>query len=210
MKRLVLLILALPFVFMALIGCQGTGNTINFNPHALKTLGASTASGEAVTIQVNAFNDQRAQKVRVGSRTHFWGGMTHFNVWDGQLDEEMANLAVDYLQQNGWQASRQPNDSTPADVLLTGDVLTFEAKAKSGFGFTDIFVKIKVRFEAENLSDQSTVRMVLGANGKDTVTFFDPKDVERLTNIVAKDLFKQLFQDLSVQGKALKTNPQDS
>jgi hypothetical protein len=61
-----------------------------------------------------------------------------------------------------------------------------------------------VGFEAKNTVDGSTVRMVLGANGTDTVATFDPKDVEQLTNLVAKDLFNQLFQDLTVKNKTFQ------
>jgi hypothetical protein len=61
---------------------------------------------------------------------------------------------------------------------------------------------MKVRFEAKNTVDGSTIRMVLGANGTDSVAVFDPKDVEQLTNLVAKDLFRQLFQDLTVKNRA--------
>jgi hypothetical protein len=63
---------------------------------------------------------------------------------------------------------------------------------------------MKVRFEAKNKTDGSTVRMVLGANGSDSVAFFEPKDVERLINLVAKDLYQQLFQDLIVKNKAFQ------
>lgn len=211
-KRLVWLSIGLLFGIFGLSGCQGTGNTVNFDPQALKLRGQTKTSGApgSLIVQVKPFQDQRAQKMRVGSRTHFWGGVTHFNVWNGQLGEEMANLAVDYLQQNNWQASRLASEGNAADVILSGDILAFDTNAKSGFGFTDIHVTIKVRFEAENLSDRSTVRMVLGANGKDTVTVFDPKDVEHLTNVVAKDLFNQLFQDLAVHNKTLRTNPKES
>ena len=44
--------------------------------------------------------------------------------------------------------------------------------------------------------------MVLGANGTDSVAAFEPQDVEQLTNLVAKDLFRQLFQDLVVENRA--------
>ena len=61
---------------------------------------------------------------------------------------------------------------------------------------------MRVQFEAKNTKDGSSLRMVLGANGSDSVTIFDPKDVEGLLNLVAKDLFKQLFQDLKVKDRA--------
>jgi len=120
----------------------------------------------------------------------------------------MANLAIEYLQQRKWRASHSAADQTTidsaSDIALTGTVLSLSANAKSGFGFTDITVDMKVRFDAKNLVDGSSVRMVLGANGSDTVVLFDPKDVERLLNLVAKDLYKQLFQDLTVKNKAFR------
>ncbi|MGP0594689.1 hypothetical protein ACTRXD_19405 [Nitrospira sp. T9] len=197
-------------VSLGVVGCQGSGQTVNFNPHAFpSTMKATTNSHEDLTIVVEPFQDKRAQKTRLGSRTHFWGGATHFNVWNGNLGEGMADLALEYLQQEKWQASRattseDPAGSAPADVTLTGDILVMEANAKTGFGFTDIEVKIRVAFEAKNAVDGSTVRMVLGANGTDSVVTFDPKDVEVLTNHVAKDLFNQLFLDLTVKDRAFQ------
>ncbi len=197
-------------VSLGVAGCQGTGQTVDFNPHAFpSTMKGTINHNEDLTILVEPFQDKRSQKTRLGSRTHFWGGATHFNVWNGNVGEGMADLAVEYLQQEKWQASRAttselPEGSAPADVTLTGDILVMESNAKSGFGFTDIEVKIRVAFEAKNAVDGSTVRMVLGANGTDSVMMFDPKDVEELTNHVAKDLFTQLFQDLTVKDRAFQ------
>ena len=197
-------------VSLGVAGCQGAGQTVNFNPHAFpSTMKATPNHHEDLTIVVEPFQDKRAQKTRLGSRTHFWGGATHFNAWNGNLGEGMADLALEYLQQEKWQASRAtgaepPAGSVPADVILTGDILVMEANAKTGFGFTDIEVKIRVAFEAKNAVDGSTVRMVLGANGTDSVVTFDPKDVEVLTNHVAKDLFNQLFLDLTVKDRAFQ------
>lgn len=197
-------------VSLGVAGCQGTGQTVDFNPHAFpSTMKGTINHNEDLTILVEPFQDKRSQKTRLGSRTHFWGGATHFNVWNGNVGEGMADLAVEYLQQEKWQALRAttselPEGSAPADVTLTGDILVMESNAKSGFGFTDIEVKIRVAFEAKNAVDGSTVRMVLGANGTDSVMMFDPKDVEELTNHVAKDLFTQLFQDLTVKDRAFQ------
>ena len=195
-----------------LVGCQGTGQTVNFEPRALvPASGTSSLHGEDLTILVEPFHDARPQKQRLGSRTHLWGGVTHFNAWNGQISEGMAKLAVKYLKQRKWKASQSAgNAETPSqntDVTLTGTVLALNANAKSGFGFTDITVDMKVRFEAKNAVDGSTVRMVLGANGSDTVATFDTKDVDRLMNLVAKDLYHQLFEDIGVKNKAFHLNP---
>lgn len=194
---------------LVLSGCPATGQMVNFNPHAMSSqrVNANAIQEEALTIVVNPFQDARPQQQRLGSRTHMWGGVTNFNAWNGNISEGMANLAVAYLQQGNWQASRggadQANATSAPDVNLTGTVLALNANAKSGFGFTDIKVDMKVQFEAKNTKDGSSLRMVLGANGSDSVAIFDPKDVERLLNLVAKDLYKQLFQDLTVKDRGL-------
>lgn len=198
---------------LLLSGCQGTGNTVNFDPRALSAAPNRTGSvhGNDLTIVVEPFQDARPQQQRLGSRTHFWGGVTNFSAWNGNISEGMANLAIDYLKQRQWQASRgmadQMGEASSADVTLMGTVLSLNANAKSGFGFTDIVVDMKVRFEAKNKVDGSSVRMVLGANGTDTVAVFDPKDVDHLINLVAKDLYNQLFQDLAVKDKAVHLQP---
>jgi len=201
---------------LVLIGCQGTGQTVNFDPRVMSShpANANAIQEDALSIVVEPFKDARPQQQRLGSRTHMWGGVTNFNAWNGNVSEGMANLAVDYLQQQQWRASRgtadQANDTSAPDVNLTGTVLSLNANAKSGLGFTTIKVDMKVQFEAKNTRDGSTVRMVLGANGSDSVSVFDPKDVERLLNLVAKDLYKQLFQDLRVKDRSLHLHSKTS
>ena len=187
----------------SLWGCQGTGQTINFDPQALPAgpKAVEAYHDDTLRIAVSPFKDARKQQGKIGRRTHFWGGATNFNAWDGQIGQGMADLAVDYLQQRKWQASHESTENL-ADVTLSGEVLKLEAQAKSGFGFTDIDVTMEVRFTAKNTIDGSTVRTILGSNGTDTVVFFDPQDVQDLTNDVAKELFDQLFRDLTVKDRA--------
>jgi len=190
---------------LVLSGCQGSGQTVNFEPRALASQPTRVAAVHEndLTIVVEPFEDARPQQHRLGSRTHMWGGVTHFTAWNGQISEGMADLAIEYLQERQWRASKSTAE-TNSDVILKGTILSLNANAKSRPGATDITVDMKVRFEAKNKVDGSTVRMVLGANGSDSVAFFAPKDAERLINLVAKDLYQQLFQDLIVKNKAFQ------
>jgi len=190
---------------LVLSGCQGSGQTVNFEPRALASQPTRVAAVHEndLTIVVEPFEDARPQQHRLGSRTHMWGGVTHFTAWNGQISEGMADLAIEYLQERQWRASKSTAE-TNSDVILKGTILSLNANAKSRPGATDITVDMKVRFEAKNKVDGSTVRMVLGANGSDSVAFFAPKDAERLINLVAKDLYQQLFQDLTVKNKAFQ------
>ena len=190
---------------LVLSGCQGSGQTVNFEPRALASQPTRVAAVHEndLTIVVEPFEDARPQQHRLGSRTHMWGGVTHFTAWNGQISEGMADLAIEYLQERQWRASKSTAE-TNSDVILKGTILSLNANSKSRPGATDITVDMKVRFEAKNKVDGSTVRMVLGANGSDSVAFFAPKDIERLINLVAKDLYQQLFQDLTVKNKAFQ------
>ena len=194
-------------------GCQGSGQTVNFDPRALspQTNRAEAVHEDDLTIVVEPFKDARPQPLRLGLRTHLWGGTTNFSAWNGKVSEGMADLAIEYLNQRQFRASRGPadpnNTTNSSNVTLSGTVLSLQANAKSGFGFTDIDVDMRVRFEAKNHVDGSSVRMVLGSNGTNTVVTFAPSDVEQLINLVAKDLYKQLFQDLTVKDRAFHLQP---
>jgi uncharacterized lipoprotein YajG len=200
-------------ITLLLFGCQGSGQTINFEPRALvHPKSTATVQGDDLTIVVEPFQDARPQQQRLGSRTHIWGGVTRFNAWNGNISEGMANLAVKYLQQRKWRVSKSIADQTnadPTDVTLTGTVLSLNANAKSKPGSTDLTVDMRVRFEIKNKVDGSTIRIVLGANGSDSVAFFAPEDLEGLINLVAKDLYQQLFEDLIVENKAIKIRQRD-
>ncbi|MGB0908794.1 MAG: hypothetical protein ACPGYT_00385 [Nitrospirales bacterium] len=196
------MILSLAATF-SLSGCQGKGEMVNFDLQAMpgSPKVVEAYHDDTLRIAVASFKDSRGTQDKIGQRTHFWGGTTNFNAWNGEIGQGMTNLAVDYLTQRKWQTALESGENL-ADVTLSGQVLKLEAKAKSGFGFTDIDVAMQVRFEAKNTNDGSTVRTVLGSNGTDTVVFFDPTDVETLTNDVAKELFDQLFRDLTVKDRA--------
>ena len=195
---------------LVLSGCQGSGQTVNFEPRALASQPARVAAVHEndLTILVEPFEDARPPQHRLGSRTHMWGGVTHFNAWNGNISEGMANLAIEYLQERQWRASKstaETNTDPSSDVTLKGTVLSLKANAKSGFMFTNIEVAMKVRFEATNKVDGSTVRTTVGANDSKNVFIFDPKDVERSINLVAKELYKDLFENLKVKDKAFHT-----
>ena len=191
-----------------LSACQGTGQVVNFDLQALPSItNQPDSSQNSLVILVEPFQDTRGKDL-IGTRTHLWGGETYFNAWNGDISKGMASLATEYLQQRGWKATPHSQGTTSSevqgDVILTGQVLTFNANAKSRFGSTKIDVQLQVGFEAKNVVDESTVRMVLGSSGTDTVFFFDPDDVKELSTQVLKDLFDQLFRDLKVQDRAFR------
>ncbi|RMH33400.1 MAG: hypothetical protein D6690_12275 [Nitrospirae bacterium] len=198
-----------------LSGCAGKGEIIDLDLQALPIRNTEyMAPPNAPPIYVLTFEDARPVTDRLGVRTHWGGGLTYFTVWGGEMGKGMASLAVEYLQQRGWQATwlrdKAQADALTKGVILSGRILSFAANAKSRFLATDIDVDVKVAFSARNVIDGSTVRMVLGSNGTETVMVFDPEDVRDLTNEVIQELFEELFQDLVIQDGTLRLRSRQS
>lgn len=183
-------------------GCQGAGEMVNLNLHSLQS--PPPAQPEPLKIAVHPFEDLRSTPDRIGLRTHLGGGATYFTAWDGDIEHGMARIAVQYFRQQGWDAELADPKSPPADVTLIGKIKEFSARAKSRFGSTALEVHVLIQFEAHNKRDRSIERITLGAKGSDTSVFFDPHDLEELTNDVLKDTFMQFMKNTHVKRGALK------
>lgn len=208
----VFFLVLLPMIFT---GCAGKGEIIDLDLQALPLRKTQhMAPPNAPPIYVLTFEDARPVTDRLGVRTHLGGGLTYFTVWGGEVGKGMASLAVEYLQQRGWKATWLRDESQAAaltkGVILSGRILSFAANAKSRFFATDIDVDLKVAFSAKNVTDGSTVRMVLGSNGTETVMIFNPEDVRDLANEVVQELFEELFQDLVIQDGMLRLRSKES
>lgn len=199
--------LVLGLGLLALTGCAGQGQVIDLNVHALPSdAEMASKAAEAPTVAVTPFEDLRADKSRLGTRTHFWGGVTHFNVPNGKVGDVVAQVTADYLTQKSWKAAVAPaakpaNSAQP--VTLTGKVQELSANAKSRFMNTEITVKSVIAVHATN-ADGSTVRMTLNGAGSHSVFWFCPEDVQDLLNDVLKDSLNKLLTDIKVEGGRLR------
>lgn len=187
-------------------GCAGQGQVIELDIRALPSETEMAAKSAApLTVAVAPFEDLRAEKSRLGTRTHLWGGVTHFNVPDGKVGNVVAQVTADYLKQKGWKAT-VASGTKPAggsDVTLTGKVQELSANAKSKFMSTEITVKSVIAVHAAN-PDGSTVRMTLNGAGSHSVFWFCPEDVTELMNDVLKDSLNKLLTDTKVEDGRLR------
>ncbi|MBM4125689.1 MAG: hypothetical protein FJ246_12195, partial [Nitrospira sp.] len=124
----------------SLVGCVGTGEVVPLDLRAIPPVaGQDAQKGEPASFLVVPFEDLRTQQTRVGLRTHFWGGVTYFDVPGGKPGDVLAHVLAEYLKQKGWQAEVGPIGKAGApDVTLTGQVQELTTHAKSRFGSTVI------------------------------------------------------------------------
>jgi len=92
---------------LLLLGCSGKGDIIPMNLTP-KMQADATGAAQVVKpmagprVMVIPFEDGRADRTKVGSRSSMWGGETYFNVSSGSAGEETAQAFADYLKRKGF------------------------------------------------------------------------------------------------------------
>ncbi|TAJ30025.1 MAG: hypothetical protein EPO64_03395 [Nitrospirae bacterium] len=193
-------------ILLPMAGCAGTGEVVPLDLRAIPpVVGQEVQQGESATFLVMPFEDQRPQKNPVGLRTHFWGGVTYFDVPGGKPGDVLPHVLAEYLKQKGWQAEvGQTGKAGASDVTLTGQVQEFTAHAKSRFGSTVITVALKVALQARNAADRSTTKMTLEGTRMQTVFWFEPQDVQDLVAATLTEGLTKLMADAKVEGRSLR------
>ena len=203
------ILLASGLGLIILVGCAGKGEVIPV--HVQGSDSAAPAKAMEVSgpsIAVTAFEDSRAEKSRLGTRTHLWGGESYFNVPGGKPGEVAAQAVADYLKSKGWRAELvKPGGSvteSSADVMLSGKLLDLSVDAKSKFLQTEISSKSKIVVQALNRADKSTVRMTLNGVGTESVFWFDPEDAQGLMNEVLTASLEKLVANTKFENNLLR------
>lgn len=197
-----------------LLGCSGTGDIIPMNLTS-KPPKESNGTGPAVKpmagprVTVIPFEDGRADRTKVGSRTSMWGGETNFNVSTGSTGEETAQAFADYLKRKGWQAqyakNTPPVTENGPDIVLSGKILDLAVDAKRGFLLTDIEARSKLIIQANNREDGSSLSRTDAHSGShDNVFWFEPQDGEAILSEVLEKNFERFvvntkFEDRTIQ-----------
>jgi uncharacterized lipoprotein YajG len=194
---------------MALAGCAGRGEVIPLQIHPIATKPESVSKPTPILrVAVRSVEDGRSHKTGLGVRTHLWGGVSYFDVPEGNPADAVAQALIDYLTAKGWQVTKRGTGDAGADVVLTGQILDLSVQAKSRVGFTEITTKTKLALQAQNVADGSTIRMTLNGSGADDVFWFDSEDAQALVNDVLTDSFGKLVQDTKIENKSLRlTSP---
>lgn len=202
--------MALSVALSTVSGCGGTGKTVYFDVVPQQEPGP-LVEGEPIKISIEPFEDRRAEKGRIGMRTHLWGGGTYFNVAGEKPGELYAQALAERLKASGWQ-DRSWNvrvvpagSGTDADIVISGEILDFSANAKSKVFSTSISASNKLTITARNKADGSVTRRLLEGAQKDTVFWFEEEDVQRLLTATIKDAIDRYLLDTNISRGALRS-----
>jgi hypothetical protein len=164
-------------------GCRGTG-TVRALDLREKPPMVQVTDIQPVKIVVEPFDDRRADKSRVGLRTHLWGGTTYFNVPGDRLASVITQRIADRLRTRGWQDRvwdvrvASPGSVSDADIVISGQVVDFAA-----------------------------IRNIEGGRSR-TVFWFSEDDVQEQLSATLKDGIERLISDTTIEDKALRSVPE--
>ena len=212
MKRMIMrmaLVCGTALIVSASGGCAGKSE-LRYLDFQTKQPAAQSADMEPVTIVIEPFEDRRADKARIGTRTHLWGGVTHFDVVGGRPADMISQALVNRLKTRGWGNRGwnvrlgQTGSATDADIVISGQVQEFSAGAKSRVFSTVIDAKSRLTIQAKNADDKSTItRSIEGARSR-TVFWFCEQDVQELLAATLDDGIERLIADTMIVQKAVR------
>ena len=189
--------------------CGGSGQTFYLDVLPQQQP-VQQAEPEGLKIVIEPFEDRRADKNRIGMRTHLWGGTTHFNVVGEKPGQVYANALADRLRAAGWlnrswDVRVAPAGSTPnADIVISGQIFEFAANAKSRMFSTYLTTSNKLTITARNNVDRSSTSRSLEGAQSDTVVWFSEDDLKRLMTATVKDTIDRYLADTTISQRAVR------
>jgi hypothetical protein len=199
----------LSFGLLTSPGCGGSGQTFYFDVIP-KQQSAQMAELDAVKIVIEPFEDRRADKSRIGMRTHLWGGLTYFNVAGEKPGQVYAQALAERLQARGWQDRAwnvriaQAGSIPDADIVISGQIFEFAANAKSRMFSTYITSSNKLTITARNNVDRSSTSRSLEGAQSDTVVWFSEDDVKQVMTATVKDTLDRYLSDTTISQRAVR------
>lgn len=192
-----------------LAGCRGIGQVHHLDLREKPPM-VQLTDIDPVKIAVELFDDRRADKSRVGTRTHLWGGITYFDVSGDGLASLITHRLADRLRTRGWRDRvwdvrvASPGSATDADIVISGQVKDFSATAKSRVFSTVIDTSSRFTIQARNLVDRSTtIRTIEGGRSR-TVFWFSEDDLREQLAVTIRDGLDRLIADTTIDNKALR------
>lgn len=186
------------------IGCAGPGERIDLKIPAPVADKAVAAIGSA-SIAIQPFDDQRTDRLHIGTRHHLWGGESRFSFPSGTPGEATAKAFADYLKGKGLNAFvAQGNVAAESDISVTGKIVSLSVDATSAIGQTTLNAKSQMVVQVSNHADGSQVRETLTSAGSNQVFWFDQEDAQELLNELYSKNFEKFVTDTKLDGKILK------
>ena len=194
-----------------LLGCAGTGEMVSLNVQPQQPF-VQSGQPEPLKIVIEPFEDIRADKSKIGQRTHLGGGVTNFNVSGGSPGVTIAEALAEALRWRGWnhrgwdaRVVQSGVGVSGADIVIGGEIRDFSANAKSRVFNTKLTGESRLVIKAKNLADDSSTQRNIQGEQTKLVFWFTSEDVEMLMSGLLRDGIERFIADTKIEGRALKS-----
>jgi hypothetical protein len=190
----------------ALTGCATKGERVDIViPSSAAGSAVAGAGGGGLRVVVSPFDDARTDRTHLGSRSHLWGGTSHFDLPKGTVGEAVAKALVQQLNKRGWQASLAgEGGASQPDATISGTIHDLSVNAISKFGYTELSAKNSMMVRVANHGDQSAVQERVLGSGSDEVFWFDPEDAQQLVNELVEKNIEKFLTDTKVESRTVR------
>ncbi|MCC6142038.1 MAG: hypothetical protein IT389_15665 [Nitrospira sp.] len=188
-------------------GCAGKSEEVPMNVGiAPAATPAAVAPVSSVKVVVIPFQDDRSDRMKLGTRHTRMGADQILTVKSGTVGEATAKAFADYLTRKGWRAQYVSSASQTggADVVISGKVLELSTDAHSMIGSTNITAKSKVTVQASNQGDGSSITSTNSHTGNYNVFWYAPEDGEEILSEVLERNFEKFMSSTKFDGAALR------
>ncbi len=188
-----------------LAGCAAKGERIDVAIPVTSPTQATMSSGSiGPRVVVKPFDDVRMDRTHLGSRSHFWGDTSYFDVPNGTVGAAVAKALVQQLNKRGWQASVDGSNGAAPDATISGTIQDLSVQAVSKFGHTEIQAKNTMMVRVANHGDESSIQERVMGSGSDEVFWFEPEDAQQLVNEVLDKNIEKFITDTKLDGRAVR------
>ena len=187
-----------------LAGCATTGERVDVVIPNASSGAANVSSATGPRVIVKPFDDARMDRTHLGSRSHFWGDTSYFDLPKGTVGDAVAKALVQQLNKRGWQASLDGGNGAAPDATITGSIQDLSVTAVSKFGRTELAAKNTMMVRLTNHGDESTIQERVLGSGSDEVFWFDSEDAQQLVNEVLEKNIEKFIADTKVDGRVVK------
>lgn len=155
-----------------------------------------------IRVAVIPFEDGRADKRIIGTRTRILGKVDEFEARPAPVTAAVTQAVVSALKIRGFQTEILPKGTdpegikqSPPHIVLSGRIEEFRADARSKPGFTDIKTLVRLRVKINKVDEQEKFTINVQSQSEPRVFLFNPSIMRNAINETLADAINRLIEN---------------
>lgn len=160
------------------------------------------ARAQDIQVAVIPFEDGRADKRIIGTRTRIFGKVDEFEARPAPVTAAVTQAVVSALKIRGFQTEVLPMGTdpegikqSPPHIVLSGRIEEFRADARSKPGFTDIKTLVRLRIRINKVDEKGRFTINVQSQSEPRVILFNSSIMQNAINETLADAINRLIEN---------------